>query len=553
MGQNSNITTTQRFWELISIEKTDIYSIYFYAALQGMLQLSVPIGIQAIIGFVLGASMVTSIYVLIFMVVMGVFIVGVLQLNQMRIIEGIQQKIFARYAFDLTEKIPQLDLYKTDDYNLPEKVNRFFDTLTLQKGFSKILLDIPTAIIQIIFGLLLLSFYHPFFIAFSFFLTLLLWLMLYFTSKKGLETSIKESTYKYQVVGWMEEVAKSIKSFKISQDSDYNIKTIDNKIVNYLLARTQHFLFLTVQYKSLLAFKTIITATLLGVGVYLLLNQQLNIGEFIAAEIVILSVIASVEKIIKNLDTVYDVFTALEKLASVTEGYTEECGKLELASNNIELELINSNFKYHNSNAILKNINLKIPPNSSVCILGEENSGKTTFLKFLSFHYLNYEGDFIINNIPFKNYDIKSLRKKTGIYFFSNEIFSGTVLDNITMGRTEVSPENIILLAEELGFHNLLQDLPLGFETNIYADGKQLPKTILQKILILRALVNSPKLLIMEQPWQGLDDVFKGTISNYILDKKRNHTLVVASNDAEFAKKCNYIFELINGELKPVV
>jgi len=552
MGQNNSITTTQRFWELIKIEKADIYSIYFYAALQGMLQLSVPLGIQAIIGFVLGASMVTSIYVLIFMVVMGVFIVGVLQLNQMRIIEGIQQKIFARYAFDLTEKIPQLDLYKTDDYNLPEKVNRFFDTLTLQKGFSKILLDIPTAVIQIIFGLLLLSFYHPFFIAFSLFLTLLLWLMLYFTSKKGLETSIKESTYKYQVVSWMEEVAKAIKSFKLSQDSELNIKTIDNKIVNYLFARTQHFLYLIIQYKSLLAFKTIITATLLGVGVYLLLSQQLNIGEFIAAEIVILSIIASVEKIIKNLDTVYDVFTALEKLASVTEGYLENSGKLDFSKNNFQMELINFNFKYQNSNTVLKNINLKIPPNSTICISGEENSGKTTLLKFLSFHFLNYNGDFIINNIPFKNYDINSLRKRTGIYFFSNEIFTGSVLDNITMGRTEVSPEKIITLAEDLGFHNLLQDLPMGFETNIDAEGKQLPKTLSQKILILRALVNSPNLLIMEQPWQGLNDDYKETIINYILDKNRNHTLIVASNDTDFAKKCNYNFELINGELKPV-
>ena len=549
----TNINTTkplERFWNLIRLDRSDISSIYFYAILNGLMQLSVPIGIQSIIGFVLGASMATSIYVLIFLVVMGVFIVGVLQVNQMKIIERIQQKIFTRYAFEFVDKIPKFDLYKTDNYFLPEKANRFFDTVNLQKGFSKLLLDIPTALIQILFGLILLSFYHPLFIIFGITLALLLFLIVYFTSKNGLETSINESNYKYEVVAWMQEISKSIKSFKLNQDTGLNFKSTDKILVNYLKTRTKHFKFLLVQYKALIAFKTLVTAFLLLLGVYLLVDQQLNIGEFIAAEIVILSIIASVEILIKNLDSVFDVLTSLEKLSNVTEGNSEENGKLLISENKISIELVDFSFTYPNSKPILKNINIKIPPNSTVCILGEENSGKSTLLNILSRNYLHFTGNFLINNIPANNYDLESFRKKTGIYFNEYEIFSGTVLENINMGKSHITPESIIDIAKELGFESFLQNLTIGFQTPIDANGKRLPKNISQKIILLRALVHRPNLLIMEEPWLGLKKQFQQKMIDYLLKKPSDNTVIVTSNDQAFASKCDYRFELKDGKLE---
>jgi len=145
-----------RILDLVKLEKAEISAIYFYAILNGLILLAVPLGIQSIIGFVLGASFRASIYILIFLVVMAVLISGLMQVNQMKIIEKIQQRIFVRYAFAYTDTIPRLDLKKNDGVYLPELINRFFDTATLQKSLSKILLEIPTATIQIFFGLVLL-------------------------------------------------------------------------------------------------------------------------------------------------------------------------------------------------------------------------------------------------------------------------------------------------------------------------------------------------------------------------------------------------------------
>lgn len=139
----------------------------FFAILSGLIQLSLPVGVQAIIGFVLGGTLSASLAVLITVLVAGVLLAGIMQINQMKIIEKIQQRIFVKYAYAFADRIPKLDLKEIDSYYLPELVNRFFDTVSLQKGISKLLLDLPMAMIQILFGLILLPFYHPFFIFFG--------------------------------------------------------------------------------------------------------------------------------------------------------------------------------------------------------------------------------------------------------------------------------------------------------------------------------------------------------------------------------------------------
>jgi ATP-binding cassette, subfamily B, bacterial len=542
-------TALKRIWDLLVLERKEINAIYFFAIFSGLIQLTIPLGIQAIIGFVLGASMVTSIFVLILVVVAGVLIVGLMQINQMKIIEKIQQKIFVRYAFEFAELMPKFDLKQIDGYYLPEKVNRFFDTINLQKAVSKLLLDAPLATIQILFGLILLSFYHPFFIVFGFLLVATLWVILRFTSPKGLKTSLQESKYKYKVVAWFEEMARVIKTFKFSQGTHLNLKKTDENVFHYLNYRNQHFLVLMYQFKSLIAFKVAITLAMLSVGSYLLLNQQLNIGEFIAAEIVILTVISAVEKLIVCLDSLYDVATGLEKLATFTEIKTEKEGSISLNSSltNIDVKIIDFSFEYNENHLSLEKINLHIPAGSLICIMGEDGAGKSTLLNVLSGSYREYQGSILFNNIPISNYKLESIRSKIGVFMASNDIFEGNVFENITMGHEEIKPEKIIELSEKLGIHQLIYHLTNGFETTIDADGKKQSSSIVKKILLLRALANEPSLLLLEEPWQGFDNDLKKTIKNFFLNKQTPATTFIVSNDLDFASKCDFVVEMQHG------
>ena len=532
-----------RILNLVKLERKEITAVYFYAILNGLIQLSLPLGVQAIIGFVLGATMRASLIVLIALVVTGVLIGGIMQINQMKIIEKIQQKLFVRYSFAFATHIPKLDLKKNDNTYLPELVNRFFDIPILQKSLSKILLDIPTASIQIIFGLALLAFYHPAFIFFGIFLIILLWLIMRYSGNRGLQTSIDESTYKYQVASWLEESARVIKSIKLAKNNDLHLQKTDEEVTGYLNARNSHFKILLLQYNVLVLFKTVITAAMLIVGTILLVNQQLNIGQFIAAEIIILLILNSVEKLIMNLGTVYDTLTSIEKISSLTDKPIEENGSVQLASANygLQVEMKNLSFSYNDEKEILIDISLKINSGDKVCIKGKDSSGKSTLLRLMAGAYTDFKGTLLLDDVPVGNYNLNSVRSQIGVLLNQQDIFNGTVWENIALGNENISRQAVNDIAAKVGLTDFISTLKKGYDTLLDPAGKRLPRNVVHKILLTRALAAKPRLLLLEDPWMNFEDGYRQQIIQ-MLHAIPNSTIVVVSNDEDFAKQCNKVF-----------
>ncbi len=538
--------------QLIIQERKEITAIYFYAAMSGFIQLSVPVGIQAIIGFVLGATMVMSIYVLLFVIVLGIFLVGVMQINQMKIIEKVQQKIFAHHAFEFTEVLPRFDLKLTDGLYLPEKVNRFFDTITLQKSFSKLLLDIPLASIQIFLGMLLLSFYHPFFIGFSLLLVIIISALLIITAKQGLKTSIEESTYKYKVVDWLEEMARVIKSFKLSQGTHLNLQKTDQNVLGYLQSRNAHFRVLLIQYRILLAVKVLIALIMLSAGTILLIDQKINIGEFIAAEMVILTIINAVEKLIVNLDSVYDVITGLTKISSVIEMDKEKEGNMNVDStvNGIDLQLEEVSFSYNRNEMALSNINLHCEPNTVSHISGQEGSGKSTLLRIMTGNYLDFTGKLLVNSIPIQQYRLESYRYHLGYVSRDSDLFKGSILENISLNRPGITQEHVTKLMSTLGFESTFNREPGGLHAMVDSDGRRLPSATIKKILLLRAFANNPKLVLLEEPWQGLEKNDEDMVKQFILKNENKATIIIVTTDQSMAHRCHQSFVMHNGKIE---
>lgn len=550
-GKTSLNNALRKLYQLLILDRRDISAIYLFAILSGLVQLSVPIGIQSIIGFVQAADYSTSIVLLIALVVIGVFINGLLQVRQMQVIEKIEQKIFVRYAFEFTDRIPKLDIKKLDNYYLPEVMNRFFDTMTLQKGISKLLLDIPAAAIQIIFGLTLLSLYHPVFIAFGLFLFLILFLILRLTAAKGMETSLRESDYKYAVAGWLQEMGRTIKTFKFSKGTKLHLEETDRLTTGYLESRTAHFRVLMSQYWSLISFKTLITAAMLIVGSVLLVNQQLNIGQFIAAEIIILTVIGAIEKFITSLDKVYDVLTATEKLGKVTNAPIEESGSIDLPSEDkgVSVKFENLSFGFPSNPSVLNNISFSAMAGQRIAIMGNSGSGKSMLLRMLTGTYRDFTGNIFIESIPIQNFTLSSLRNQTGILLNLQDIFKGSLLHNISMGNNNINITQITSIAERLGFIDEMQSLPNGFESILDPAGKRLPKKILQQILLMRALLGNHRLLLLEDPCNHLAPEEKEAVLNCIR-QELNATVIISTNDPSVAKVCDKIIVLKNGTVE---
>lgn len=539
-------------FKYVTKEKKDVTNIYFYAILNGLVQLSVPLGIQSIVSFVMGATMATSIYILIAFVVLGTWLVGYFRIKVMQIIEKIQQKIFVEFALAFAEKLPKVNLSATRKYYLPELVNRFFDTQNLQKGISKILLEIPTALIQILFGILLLSFYHPWFLVFGALVIICVIFIFRFTMESGIKSSIDESDKKYDVASWIEDIAASIKTFKLNSKTEIHVAETDKRVVKYLNERTSHFRVLVIQYKTIVAFKVIITLVMLVIGTYLLVNQQLNIGAFIATEIVVLTIMAAVEKLIISLESYYDVIAALSKLNKVTDLPEEDLGAITLENQNsgFEIEFKEVNFAFNDYQMILENVNFKIAENSLNVITGSLGSGKSLLLNMMTGFYEPSSGRILFDKIPLKNVDKISLRNQIGMFLEDMTIIKGTVYENIILGQSHISAEQILDISEEIGVDDFSSQFSNGFFTNISETDTEISFSSKKKIMLLRALVGERRLLILEDPLDGMDDAFKIKMREHLSNLKENTTVIVVSEDPEMIEIADQHLHIEEGTVK---
>ena len=546
-----------KFLKMIKLEKREVTAIYFYAILSGVIQLSMPLGIQTIINFSQAAAGIgelpVSIILLIIIVLVGILVSGIVQVNQMKIVEKIEQSIFTRFSLDFAHKIPKIESSELNNNHLPELMNRFFEVISLQKGLSKILLDIPLAAIQIIFGLVLLSFYNSTFIVLGLLLILLLFFIFKYTTKKGLVASYNESENKYEVASWLEEIARSYKTFKISSQNNFHLKKTDELVKDYLVSKTKHFQILKFQYWSLIVFKLLISAMMLIIGAVLLIKQQLNIGQFIAAEIVILLILSAVEKLILNLEVGYNILTGVEKLNVIRKKRTEIQGKSPYTSNGngIGIEVKELNFKFENSPYLLENINFTIQPGTKVCVMGDGGSGKSILLELIGGTLKNFEGVVNVNNTPINNINQNEYRKNIGIFYNEQDIFDGTIYDNICMGNESITPNEIMKLAEMLEIKDFISQLPEGLYTPLQPTGKGLSTIIAKKILLLRAIANQPELLVLDEPFELAGAESSKKISKYLTDLQ-NTTCMVVSGYIPFAKRADLIIWLEKGKIKHI-
>lgn len=550
--KDNNLSPWNRFLGLLQLERKDIFQIFYYAIFSGIVALSLPLGIQAIINLIQGAQVSTSWIVLVVLVTLGVIFTGALQVMQLRIIETIQQRIFTRSSFELSYRFPKIRMSELRNYYPPELANRFFDTLTIQKSLSKILIDVPTALLQIVFALILLSFYHPFFIIFGIFLLLLVYIVFKFTAKKGLETSLEESKNKYKVAHWIQEVARTVVSFKLSGNTNLAVKKNDMYVTHYLKARESHFRILIIQFMQMIGFKVVVTAGLLLIGGALVLNQEMNIGQFVAAEIIILLVITSVEKLILGLESFYDVLTSIEKIGQVVDKKLEsQDGECPEFYDHMTIELNNVCYSVENrERPILNDINIDILAKSRILVRGESSSGKSTLLRLISGIIIPTSGQIIVNKHSLKSINLNYYRSNLGMSLSEETPFIGTIRENITFGNPNISDETIYWALENVGLSEFIKEQDNGLQTILHPEGRQMSYTTSKKIILARAIVSKPKVLILEDPLDQFSIKETSKIIRFLTDKENPWALIVVSKNSEWESQCDMTIELENGNIK---
>lgn len=535
----------QRFLGLLKNDQKDILYIYIFALLNGVVALTLPLGIQAIVNYIQTGRVTTSWMVLVGIVVVGILLNGWFQITQIKLSERIQQRIFTRSAFEFSFRMPRLLLSVEKQHALADMTNRFFDTISVQKGLAKILIDIISAVALIVFGLILLVFYHPFFIIFGLLILAILVVILLFTFRPGLQTSLQESKFKYKTAFWLEELARSFLAFKMTGGSFLPLEKTNQNVKEYLNYRQKHFKILLMQFWVMVGFKAVIALGLLLIGGLLVIKQQMNIGQFIAAEIIILLILNSVEKLITGMDDVYDMLTSVEKLGHFADLPIEDetvPRNLVIAQHDpVSVDIDRLTLKYDEASApVFKEITLSFPAGSKVCLQGPSGTGKSTLLKLLAGLLEPTEGTIEFNHLDIMQIHPADLRKTIGLYMDNDQLFNGTIFENIHLGRSEVDRQYIFWALKNTGLSSYVNQLPRGVDT-VLDYSFPVPYIVQEKILLARHLCHDPGLLLIDHNLDGLPPNELNSLLEFLLDPQRNWTLFINSNDPDIAAKCDYV------------
>ena len=557
-----------RLWTLLVRERRDIWLVFGYAALAGLFSLALPLSIQQIVQLVSGRMLLQPTYILVAFVLLGTLGVGVLQVMQLAVVENIQQRVFARLALEFSFRVPRLRYDVALREDLPEVMNRFFETVIIQKSLSKLLLDLSAALLTILFGLVLLTLYHPYFTFFSAALVVGLGVILWLTGPKGLDTSIRESKYKYKVVHWLEEMARANTAFKFAGRSALPVERMDELVSGYLKYRKLHFRVLVQQTISVVGFKTLVVGTLLVLGIALVQSNQITLGQFVASEIVIITVLAGIEKLISSLATVYDMLTAVDKLGHVTDLPLEAAGGLALpaaplmgasiaagargvaANSALTLSARGLTFRYApGAEPAVRDLALEVRPGERIGITGYEGSGQTTLLKLFGGLLDGYEGAVAVNGMPLRDLDRVAYRAAVGQLLSPDDLFDGTVEENITVGRAHISPTDVLRALERVGLGDWVQQQPSGLRTPINNGGRALPTHVVSRLLMAQAVVGRPRLVVVDDYYQNIEPDSRQHLVQCLMDRNEPWTLLLVSHDPQFLAACDRVLVLEDGRI----
>jgi ABC-type bacteriocin/lantibiotic exporter with double-glycine peptidase domain len=380
----------------------------------------------------------------------------------------------------------------------------------------------------------------------------LLYLLFRYTGPTGVVTSLKESSHKYEVAHWLEEVARTMGTFKLAGITELPVLKVDRLIAGYLYFRRKHFGILITQFKTMIAFKVVTIGALLIMGSLLLIDDQISLGQFVAAEIIIILIMNSIEKLIVGLESVYDVLTALEKVGAITDMPMEKERVKNPALLKSDLGFAVSTdrmtFSYPgNDRKVISDVSFEIKNGEKVALHGFQGSGKTTLLQLLTGIYENYEGRITYNGLPLSSLCQDELRLEIGDNIWQETIFKGTVRENITLGKEGISDDAILENLEAVGATEQLNMLEDGLNTLLFPEGIKIPRSLAKKIILARSMVSNPKLLLLEFQTDFLVNGSKEKYMDYVCSK--NWTVIGATDDKDFINRADRVLFLDKGKL----
>jgi ABC-type bacteriocin/lantibiotic exporter with double-glycine peptidase domain len=470
---------------------------------------------------------------------------GILRAGQEYAMELIQRRIFVRLTADLAFRLPRVPLEVLEAHQGPELVNRFFDVVTVQKSASGLLLDGINVIFSTLIGLVVLGFYHPLLLFFAAILLVLLVLVIFLPGKRAVRTSIDESYAKHAVVGWLEQIAMFPLLFRVSGAAEMACSRADRLALDYLKARKSHFRILLGQIISLLGLQAIASAALLSIGGWLVLRAELTLGQLVASELIVASIVAAMSKLGKHLESWYDAMAAVDKLGYLVDLPIErESGeKPAVTESGLRVQVRGVSYASADGLPVLQDQNLDIAPGSTLGIVSPGGLGGSALLDLLAGLREPTTGQVLLNGIDLRLWQLGELRRQVFLVR-GQDIVQGTILENVRLGRPDIDIDAVNRALECVGLLGVVHRMTDGLETVLSPGGHPLTNSQRSRLILARAIIRKPQLLLVDEALDGLEIDTLEKLEAALFDAREPRTLVLVTRDPDLLRRCDHSVQL---------
>lgn len=523
-------TPLSRLFSLLAPESADIVVILIFALVTGLLALATPLAVETLVNTVAFGSVLQPVIILALMLFGFLSFSAALRGLQAVVVEMIQRRLFARVAADLSYRLPRVEWDSLDGASGRELVNRFFDVVTVQKVSAQLLLDGISLVLGTLIGMAVLAFYHPWLLGFDVVLLALIAFVVFVLGRGAINTSIKESKTKYKMAAWLESLVNCPVAFRQGGAAEFALDRTDHHIHNYLSARRNHFRILMRQIIFALALQAIASTVLLGLGGWLVMSGQLTLGQLVAAELIVTVIVGSFAKLGKHVESYYDLIASVDKLGVLFDLPVEpQDGLLAFTSGQPARVNIHAlSYKGNCSQQAVSDLNFIIEQGDRIIIDDHHGSGASLLLDILFGMRKPDSGFLSINEVDPRDLRPDALRRYVALVR-DVEIFDGTIAENIHLERPNVSTPDIREALSQIGLLDEILDLPNGLDTQIVETGYPLTPTQTKKIMIARAIVNRPTLLLVDRLLDGLPDDDVRQIASVLFSTEQPWTLVMVT------------------------
>lgn len=536
---------TRRLRRLVRPDRADLWSIVLFGGLVGGLTLATPIAVQQLVNSVALGGLLQPVVVLALLLLAGLTFAAVLSGIQAFVAEIVQRRIFARIVADLAHRLPRVRVDALDHHHAPELVNRFFDVMTVQKLGSQLLLDGVALVLQTVAGLVLLSFYHPWMLAFSIILLAGITVVVLVFGTGAVPTAIDESRAKYAVAGWLEEIARHSRDLRTAGAADFASQRADMLTREYLLARSRHYRVVFRQLAGALALQVLASSGLLGLGGSLVIAGQLTLGQLVASELIVTAIVASFAKLGKHLESYYDLLAAVDKIGHLFDL------PLERANGDVppEVEVEGAELRFHGvsfgylGNDVLRDFDFSVAPGEKVALLGPSGSGKSTVLDLVQGLRAPSAGYITFDGADMRELRLQALRERL-VRVGEPQIIEGTVDENVRLGRVFVTASAVRDALAAFGVLDDILQLKNGVRTRLSTDGYPLSRGQAARVDLARAIAGRPRLVLLDDTLGSLDHHTRRAALDVLFAPDAPWSLIVACASEELATRCDRIVRL---------